>query len=125
MSCGLVLLGERSQRDESTSFFALSGRRGGSHDSQLYGDLPEVHFSPARLGEHDDGAGAALERGLDGADGHGLCGVTGQMRGATQLLEHLSVEHGGLGFTGDLNTSRKRITQESGCSRTESCNCRS
>ena len=58
---------------------------------------------PASLGEHDDGAGAALERSLDSTDGSGLCGVTGQVRGATQLLEHLPVEHGGFGFTGNLN----------------------
>lgn len=58
---------------------------------------------PASLGEHDDGAGAALEGSLDSADGDGLRGVAGQMSDAAQLLEHLSVEHGGLCFTGNLD----------------------
>ncbi len=81
---------------------------GGHNESELYkGDLqdgPLLGVSPARLGEHDDGAGAALEGSLDSTDSDGLCGVTGQMRGATQLLEHLPVEHGCLGLTGNLNT---------------------
>ena len=64
--------------------------------------------SPASFGEHDDGAGAALEGSLDGTDGDGLCGVTGQMGGATQLLKHLPVEHGCLGLAGDLHMSEKR-----------------
>lgn len=58
--------------------------------------------SPASLGEHDDGAGAALEGSLDGSDGDGLRGVAGQMGDAAQLLKHLSVEHGSLCFTGNL-----------------------
>lgn len=58
--------------------------------------------SPARLGEHDDGAGAALEGSLDGTNSNGLCGVPGQMGGATQLLEHLPVKHGCLGLAGNL-----------------------
>lgn len=67
----------------------------------------EVYFllpghTPASLGEHDDGAGAVLEGSLNGTNSDGLCGVTGQMGGATQLLEHLPVEHRCLGFTGNL-----------------------
>lgn len=74
--------------------------------TQLYRDLlggnvPGV--SPASLGQHNDCTGAALERSLDGTNSDGLCGVTGQMSEATQLLEHLPVEHGCLSFTGDLN----------------------
>lgn len=64
--------------------------------------------SPASLGEDDDGTGAALERSLDGTDSGGLRGVTGQMRGATKLLEHLPVEHGCLRFTCDLKVQKHR-----------------
>lgn len=62
-----------------------------------------MEVSPAGLGEHDDGAGAALEGSLDGADSDGLCGVACQVGGATQLLEHVPVEHGRLSFTGNLD----------------------
>lgn len=65
-------------------------------------------FSPASLGEDNDGAGAALEGGLDGSNSDGLCGVTSQMGGATQLLEHLPVEHGCLSLTGNLNVWRNK-----------------
>lgn len=61
---------------------------------------------PSRLGEHDDGAGAAFEGSFDCTDSDGLCGVTGQMGGAAELLEHLPVEHGCLGLTGNLNTRK-------------------
>ena len=57
---------------------------------------------PASLGEHNDGAGTALERSLNSPNGDGLCGVTSQMRGATQLLKHLPVEHSGLSLAGNL-----------------------
>lgn len=60
-------------------------------------------FSPASLGEHDNGAGAALEGSLNSTDSDGLCGVTGQMSDAAQLLKHLSVEHGSLCFAGNLD----------------------
>lgn len=62
---------------------------------------------PAGLSEHDDGAGAALEGSLHSADGDGLRGVAGQMSDAAQLLEHLSVEHGGLCLTGNLDARGK------------------
>lgn len=61
-----------------------------------------ISISPAGLGEHDNGAGAALEGSFHGADGDGLCGVTGQVGDATELLEHLPVEHGRLCLTGNL-----------------------
>lgn len=60
-------------------------------------------FSPAGLGEHDNGTGAALEGSLNGTDGDGLRGVTGQMSDAAQLLKHLSVVHGSLCFSGNLH----------------------
>lgn len=60
-------------------------------------------FSPASLSEHDNGTGAALEGSLDSTDCNGLCGVTGQMSDAAQLLKHLSVEHGRLCFPGNLD----------------------
>ena len=112
MSRGLVLGREWRRRDREMlkCFFAHSGRRVGYYESERFrGDLQDkllllLGVSPASLGEHDDGAGAALEGSLDGTDSDGFCGVTGQMRGATQLLEHLPVEHGCLGFTGNLNT---------------------
>lgn len=59
-------------------------------------------FSPASLGEHDNGAGAALEGSLNSSDSNGLRGVAGQMSDAAQLLKHLSVEHGSFCFTGNL-----------------------
>ena len=59
-------------------------------------------YRPAGLGEHNDGAGAALEGRLNGADGDGLRGVACQVGGTTQLLEHLPVVHGRLGLTGNL-----------------------
>lgn len=61
-----------------------------------------IYISPASLGKHDNGAGAALEGGFHGADSHRLCGVAGQVGDATELLEHLPVEHGGLCLTGNL-----------------------
>ena len=79
--------------------------------------------------KHDDGAGAALEGSLNGTDGNRLSGVTGQMRGAAQLLKHLPVEHGCLSLTGNLNKGRKNknrdMTAVSGCSDTLRFNCRS
>lgn len=68
-----------------------------------------LEFSPASLGEHDNCAGAALEGSLHGTDSDGLCGVTGQMRGATQLLEDLPVEHGCLSFTGNLKMWEQKL----------------
>lgn len=83
-------------------------------------------FSPSRLGEHNDGAGAALEGSLNGANSDRLCGVTGQMRGAAQLLKHLPVVHGCLSLTGNLNKWRKiNMTAVSGCSHTPHLTCKS
>lgn len=44
------------------------------------------------------------------------------MRGATELLEHLPVEHGCLGFTGNLNAckQKRKVTAGSGCGHTAS-----
>lgn len=64
--------------------------------------------SPASLGEHDNGAGAALKGSLNCTNSNRLCGVTGQMSDAAKLLEHLPVEHGCLCFTGNL-TKWKQI----------------
>lgn len=64
-------------------------------------------ISPASLGEHDNGAGAALEGSFHGTNSNRLCGVTGQMSDAAKLLEHLPVEHGCLSLTGDLNKIKK------------------
>lgn len=75
-------------------------------DITVWFSFTEEIYWPARLGEHDDRTGAALEGSFDSTNGDGLCGVTGQMRGAAQLLKHLPVEHGGLGFTGNLNKSK-------------------
>lgn len=84
-----------------------------SHDGRVRAPRGDVSTSaPAGFGEHNDGAGAALEGSLDGTDGDGLCGVTGQMGGAAQLLKHLPVKHGRLGFTGDLLTWRKENTRD-------------
>lgn len=60
-------------------------------------------FSPASLGEHDNGAGTALKGSFNCTNSNRLCGITGQMSDATKLLEHLPVEHGCLCFTGNLN----------------------
>lgn len=64
--------------------------------------LIHIFILPASLGEHNDGAGAALEGGFYCANGHWLCGVAGQVGDATELLKHLPVEHGSLCLTGNL-----------------------
>jgi len=61
---------------------------------------------PSRAGEHDQGGGQALEGCLHGADGDGLGRVLAVRRGAAQVLEHLPVEHGRLGLTGNLEQTR-------------------
>lgn len=42
---------------------------------------------PARLGEHDNGPTAALERGLHSTHGGGFCGVAGNRRQTAEFLE--------------------------------------
>lgn len=70
--------------------------------------LNKKKSSPASLGEHDNGTGAAFEGGFHGAYGDRLCGVAGQVGDATELLKHLPVEHGSLGLTGNLFEEKPR-----------------
>lgn len=55
-------------------------------------------FLPPGLGENNEGTSAAFEGGLDGAHGHSLRGVSGQLAVSPQLLKQLSVEGGRLGL---------------------------
>lgn len=64
---------------------------------------------PSGAREHNDAGGQALKGGLDGADGYGLCRVFAVRRGAAQVLEHLPVEHGRLGFAGDLPCASSEV----------------
>ncbi len=57
---------------------------------------------PASLCEHNKGAGAAFEGGLNSAHSYSIWRVTGQMGGAPQLLKQLPVERGCLCLAGDL-----------------------
>lgn len=57
---------------------------------------------PASLGEHNKGAGAAFEGGLNSANSYGIRRITCQKGGAPQLLKQLPVEHGCLCLTGNL-----------------------
>lgn len=63
---------------------------------------------PPCLGENNDGASTAFEGRLDGADGHSLGGVSGQLRVSSQLLEQLPVEGGCLGLPCYLNSEGPR-----------------
>lgn len=58
--------------------------------------------SPATGGEDDDGAGAAFEGRLHGADGGDLRGVGGEGGEPAQLFKQLLVEDGSLGLSADL-----------------------
>lgn len=100
---GKVRSGEQRERHRGRRATSVPG---GSCQEEMWRKTSSG-CPPASLGEHDDGAGAALEGSLNSADGDGLRGVTGQMSDATQLLEHLSVEHGGFCFTGNLDGCRK------------------
>lgn len=62
----------------------------------------QVACLPSRAREHNDARGQTLKGGLDSADGDSLGRVAAVRRGAAQVLEHLPVEHGGLGFAGNL-----------------------
>lgn len=80
-----------------------------NNDSELRRENTRSGVIPASLGEHNDSAGAALEGSLYGSNGDGLRGVTGQVRGAPQFLEHLPVEHCGLCFPGNLNMRNRHL----------------
>lgn len=55
-----------------------------------------VSVLPSSLGQNNDCTSAAFKGRLHGTDGHGLCGVSGEVRVSPQLFEQLPVEGGGL-----------------------------
>lgn len=62
----------------------------------------QVTCLPSRASEHNDARGQTLKGGLRSANRDRLGWVAAVRRGAAQVLKHLPVEHGGLGFPGNL-----------------------
>jgi len=57
---------------------------------------------PARGGDHNDGLGLALDRGVDGCDGRGVGGVGGGDHQTAQVDEQLAVVEHRFGLAADV-----------------------